>query len=76
MLCRGQCLIPLESNFPVRTTILPPGQTAPANLVRQAKKRYKESAPWQETATKIEAALGLTPANPSVLKSKSIAATR
>ncbi len=29
------------------------------NLVRRAEKRHKESASWQETATKIEAALGL-----------------
>lgn len=30
-----------------------------SNLLRRAEKRYQESATWQETATKIETALGL-----------------
>ena len=30
-----------------------------SNLVRRAEKRYTASATWQETATKIETALGL-----------------
>jgi len=32
---------------------------APANLVRRAENRYKKSAAWKETVTKIETALGL-----------------
>ena len=35
------------------------GTDSVSNLVRRAEKRYKESVPWQETATKIETALGL-----------------
>jgi len=35
------------------------GTDSVSNLVRRAEKRHKESESWQETATKIEAALGL-----------------
>jgi hypothetical protein len=37
----------------------PAGTDSVSNLVRRAEKRYQESATWQETAAKIETALGL-----------------
>ena len=39
------------------------GTDSVSNLVRRAEKRYQESATWQETAAKIETALGLNTDN-------------